>query len=85
MKVIHLGDVNSGKTSLFKRMSDKSSPLPFPVTTWCFPPQYSYKYHGINVMLELWDTCGQERFISLHKYFKKDTNGIMLCFSVGNR
>jgi Ras-related protein Rab-1A len=85
-KVILLGDIAVGKSSLIKRFIED---------------KYNHEYH-VNVGVEfkvksifidintgadlqVWDTCGEERFRTLTRQYYTNTHGIILIFDLTDK
>jgi small GTP-binding protein len=69
-RVIFLGDLHGGKSSVFKRRSDNA------VTTIGFGDTRTETLSGVK--LQLWDTVGQERFDALPPQFYRAAIGCVL-------
>ena len=82
VKLILLGDVGVGKSSIIQRYyenkfkEDKSSTLN------SYFIEKEVKIQGENIILELWDTAGQEQFRSITKIFVKNSKIILLVYDV---
>ena len=84
-KIVLLGDINVGKTSILSRFRYGS-----------FEPEYmptlGIDFFSKNLFLEdktirliLWDTAGQERFRSLIPSYLKNANCIIIVFDITNK
>ncbi len=40
---------------------------------------------GKRVKLQIWDTCGQERFRAISRYHYRNAMGVLLCYAIDNR
>ena len=82
IKIIMVGSINVGKTSLVtkyatgKKLAKKSS------TKNASYVSKMKKINGIKFEIKLWDTAGQEKFKSLTKLFIKDTKIAILVYSI---
>ena len=86
VKIILLGEMHVGKTSLIKVYLDESKFNPLEITSG--QPSQSYKSLEINkteLNICLWDTMGQEKFRSLTKTFIKNSNIVILVYDITNR
>ena len=45
----------------------------------------SLTINGKKVMLRIWDTSGQERFLSITQNFYRNANGVIFVFDITNR
>ena len=75
-KIILIGDVAVGKTSILSRFSDNN----FTDTYRCnvgveFKVKSIYVDKTYGADLKIWDTCGEEKFRSLTRQYSKDSNG----------
>jgi small GTP-binding protein len=88
MKIIIIGDVFVGKTSILKRLKYDTSPnLIYQSTTSIDFISITFKIdeEGGQADALVWDTCGSERFRSITKTYFKDVNGVIVVFDVSNR
>lgn len=84
IKVLLLGDANTGKPSILNILT-KSSNTEYKAT---ISNDYSTKKININgkdITLELWDTSGQERYRSLGPTFYRGTDICVLVYDVMNQ
>ena len=82
-KLVLIGDINVGKTSILSRYLTNT----FNENIKC-SVSVDYKIKNIqfdnNLRIDLciWDTCGQERFRNLTKQYFRDSHSILLIFSL---
>ena len=82
IKLILLGDGGVGKTSIMRRYyEDKFSPLSQSTHTANFFEK-EFIINEKKIILELWDTAGQEEYRSLTKVFVKNSKIILLIYDV---
>lgn len=79
-KIIVVGDVNTGKTSLTCCFADHRF-----IRDYCPTIGIDFKvgivYHqDTRIKLQIWDTAGQERFRTIISAYYRNVNGVMLCF-----
>ena len=84
LKILLLGDSNVGKTSLILKYVDGFFPELFISTIGVDYKEKKVKLKGININLQIWDTCGQERYRSLSSTFIKNADGIIFVYDVTN-
>ena len=84
-KFIIIGDSNVGKTSFLNRFCYGTYKKKVPCTVGLEYGQKVYKIVDNRILIQLWDTAGQEKFRSLTPSFYRSAMGIMLMFSVDNR
>ena len=85
-KVILLGDSSVGKTSILNRYIKKQFEDKSQCTIRAYLESKSLEYDLYTIInLNIWDTCGQERFKSITKLYFRDTHGIVLNYDVNNR
>ena len=82
-KILILGDSNSGKTSLLDRLVNNqfmncyisTIGIDFNVKTIKLDDQ-------TKVKLQIWDSCGQERFRSLTRSYYRNSSAFIICYDI---
>lgn len=85
-KIILLGDIAVGKTSVLSRFINNTFTdlykcnvgVDYRSKTVTFDNKIGYE-------LNIWDTCGEERFRSVSRQYYKDANAVLLVFDLTNR
>ena len=82
IKIILIGDMSTGKTSLINAyfgMNFNSQ-----VTTTLTPSvsQKEIKIEGTSYVIDMWDTAGQEKYRSMAKIFIKDSQIVIYVYDV---
>ena len=85
VKFIIIGDTNVGKTSFLNRFCYGTYKKKVPCTVGLEYGQKVTKVVDKRVLIQLWDTAGQEKFRSLTPSFYRSAMAIILMFSVDNR
>ena len=83
-KILLIGDMGVGKTSLILRFTDNTF-NPHPVSTIGM----DYKSKTINidkskVQLKIYDTAGQEKYNTITSSYYRGANGIIIVFDINN-
>ena len=82
-KILLLGNTLVGKSSILIKYSDDYFPENYIATVGI---DYKLKHfelaNGKKVKVQIWDTAGQDRYKSLTKNYYKNSNGIILVYSV---
>ena len=84
IKIILLGDVGTGKTNLINAYFNREFDINSKST---LSPQYSQKkinINGINYLIDVWDTAGQEKYKSISKIFIKVSNIVIFVYDITN-
>ena len=85
LKILILGDSAVGKTCLLLKFIDGFFPDTYISTIGV---EYKVKIinkNNTNISLEIWDTCGQERYRSLSKSFMKGADGIIFQYDISDK
>ena len=83
-KLLFLGDISVGKTSLLIRYMDNKYEAGIP--TVGIDVRYKFiTYNNKTIRLDIWDTAGQERFNSLTNTYIKGANGIIFVYDKTNK
>ena len=82
IKLILLGEAGVGKTSIINRFSYNTF---YDLVESSLSTNYvskDIKVYDKNIKLNLWDTIGQEKYRSLSTYFLKETEIVILVYSI---
>ena len=85
-KVILLGSISVGKTSILSRYITNEFRSEYKCT---IKTEFKTKIVNINNMsqakLNIWDTCGDEKFRAITRQYYNDAHGILLVYDITNR
>ena len=83
-KILLIGDSNVGKSSLILKSVKNKFIEEFKSTIGFEFFYLRYKINNKNIQLQLWDTCGQERYHSLIKNIYKNSVLTIMVYSIDN-
>jgi small GTP-binding protein len=83
-KVPFVGDANVGKTSLLSRYTNDIFPQSPTATVGMTNVLTRLRYAEQDFAVNIWDTAGQERFRSLVPLYARDSDLIVLVYSVSS-
>ena len=84
-KIITIGDRGSGKTCLIHRYVNNFFPVS---TTATIGFEFKIKHQSLTrgtIMLEIWDTQGQEQFNALTENYFRNTHCVLFVYDIFNR
>lgn len=84
-KLIFLGDIYVGKTSIINQFMYESFDTNYQATIGIDFFSKTLTIDEKNMRLQLWDTAGQERFRSLIPNYIKDSSAAVVVFDVTNK
>ena len=85
-KVVMIGDTGVGKTHLLARYLYNTFDLNTPSTVSAtFATKKVKKENGDEIVLQLWDTAGQEAYKGLTKLYFKNAYGIIIVYDITRR
>ena len=84
-KIVLLGDIAVGKTSIFQRFIDKDMSKDHNPTIGCWYNFVNIEEKEYTKRIELWDTAGQERFHSLAALYYKNAQAALVVYDVTNK
>ena len=85
-KLIMLGDVAVGKTSIVTRFVDNEFKSTYHCTVGVEYKVKSLKLDPYtNVNLKIWDTCGEEKYRTITRQYYRNSNGVVLVFDLTNK
>ena len=83
LKVVVIGEVGVGKTSIIKQFISKSFSKNVPSSV---SGQYCQKVFklddGKNIQFDIWDTAGEEKYRTLVKMFYQDASAAILVYDI---
>ena len=82
IKIIMVGAMNVGKTSLVTKYATGKTPNQTKTTKNASYVSKLKKINSYNFEIKLWDTAGQEKYKSLTKLFTKDAKIAILVYSI---
>ena len=82
MKILTLGDVSVGKSSIVLRYSDNKFNETWLSTIGVDSKRKIVKIKGETVKVSIWDTAGQEKFQNIVKQYYNGANGVLLIFDI---
>ncbi|OWF56238.1 ras-related protein Rab-19-like [Mizuhopecten yessoensis] len=84
-KIILIGDINVGKTSIVRRFRDGAFDDTYRTTIGVDFAIRTLDIDNKQVKLQIWDTSGQERFRSITTSYFRNAHGIVLVYDITNR
>ena len=84
IKIIVVGSINVGKTSLVIKYATGKTPGKTQTTKNSSYVEKIKIVNGIKFQIKLWDTAGQEKYKSLTKLYIKDAQIAILVYSIDN-
>ena len=86
LKIVLLGNICVGKTCILLRFSENVFIEEYQTTIGLNYKVKQMQLHNKHtVKVQIWDTSGQERFLSLTKNFLKGSNGAVIVFDITDR
>lgn len=85
-KFVLIGDVSVGKTCIKWKLTDNIFNENYRSTIGADFKSTTFKLTDSNIAnIQVWDTCGQEKFKSLTKQYYRDAQGIFLVFDITDK
>ena len=84
IKVALLGSSGVGKTCIIKKYTENKFSEDTQSTSGVSYSQKFLEIENIKVLLDLWDTAGQEKYRSLGRHFYKDAYIVILVYDITN-
>lgn len=81
IKVILVGEVNTGKTSIINKLLGKSFNDKLPPTNEANQTHYQLD----KLAFSIWDISGQEKFRALNRVFYKEAKVVIFVYSITDR
>ena len=86
LKIIVLGNIAVGKTSVIRRYITNTFSDEHKTTIGCEYKKKTIEIDGeTNANLQIWDTAGEEKFMSVTKQYYNDSNGAMIIYDLTKR
>ncbi len=84
-RYIIIGDTEVGKSSLLLQFTERQFNNAHEMTIGVEMGNRSVKVNGSNVKLEIWDTAGQESYLSITRSYYRGSDGCLLVYDICNR
>jgi Ras-related protein Rab-1A len=85
-KILIVGDINTGKTSILDQFANGHFDGSYISTIGIdFNVKIIPVDKNVNVKLQVWDTCGQERFRALTRSYYRNANAVVIVYDITNR
>ncbi len=84
-KIIFIGDVNVGKTTIINRIQGNDFEERYDATIGIDFCLKIIKHNNNEIKLQMWDTAGQEKYKAITRNYYKDAHGIILIYDVTNK
>lgn len=81
-KVVFLGDISVGKTSIITRFSENQYKENYEASIGVDFTSKTIRYRGKYIKLQMWDTAGQEKYKSLIPAYIRGSSIVFLIFDV---
>ncbi|KAL5245390.1 hypothetical protein ACI65C_012800 [Semiaphis heraclei] len=83
-KIIVVGDMNTGKTSIIERYCDKHFIEYYRPTTGIDLKKKTINFENKSIVLNIWDTAGTEKYQSLIQLYYRGAVGLFIIYDVTN-
>lgn len=84
-KILIVGDSSSGKTSMLDRLVNKQFTSSYISTIGIdFNVKTIKLDDNAKIKLQIWDSCGQERFRSLTRSYYRNSSAFIICYDISN-
>jgi small GTP-binding protein len=85
-KVVLVGDINVGKTSILNKYINKRFSKEHRATISIEFKIKTIKINSTTICdLKIWDTCGDEKYFSITKNYFRDSQGIILVYDITSK
>ena len=85
-KILIVGDINTGKTSILDQFTNGHFDGAYISTIGIdFNVKIVPVKNDVKVKLQVWDSCGQERFRSLTRSYYRNANAIIIVYDITNK
>ena len=85
VRILLIGDTSVGKTSIIKRYIENKFDNNFISTVGCDFREKKIKINDKDLIINIMDTCGQERYYCITKSYYRNADGIIFVFDLSNK
>ena len=84
-KIIFVGDVATGKTSIISRIIDNPFNDSYEVSIGIDSMFKNIRFRGKNIKIEIWDSAGQEKYKGLIPSFVRNSSIVFIVYDISKR
>ena len=84
-KLVIVGDVSVGKTSLISRFIDNTFKVNYDPSIGVDFSSKTVKFRGRHLKLQMWDTAGQEKYKSLIPSYIRGSSIIIIVYDITSK
>ena len=84
-KFIIVGDPSIGKSSIMLKFTDDKFNTNYDTTIGVEYGSKIININNINIILQIWDTAGQEIFSNQYRAYYRSTAGVLLVYDITNK
>lgn len=85
IKICVIGFTEVGKSSLLRRLKNDEFSESIQSTLGCEYFNMEFQYNGTPVDVQLWDSCGQKKYMPIIPQVFKGMHGVMLVYDISNQ
>ena len=84
LKLIAIGDSTVGKSAVINRFCSENYNENYLSTIGIDFKIKTISVNGQRIRLQVWDTAGSERFLTITRSYYRNADGVLLCYDITN-
>jgi small GTP-binding protein len=85
IKVVFLGEVDTGKTNIISQLTTGTFYEKYATTMLASEQTKIYDLNGKTFIIDYWDTAGQEKYRTINKFYYQSAQVVALVYSITNK